>query len=142
MQRFGLCLLLGLAWPGLDAQAAQPRPGLWNIEATVMADGAAKPIGPFYRQQCLNQDDIRSPEQLLTDIGAQDCTYGNKKYEGERFTFTISCTGALPMSGTGSITYGTDTLEADANIVADLQGLSVATTSKVSGKRIGDCPAQ
>ena len=44
------------------------------------------------------------------------------------------------MSGTGSIVYGTDTVQADANIVADLQGLSVATTSTVKGKRVGDCP--
>lgn len=139
MQRFGLCLLLALAF---NAQAAQPRPGLWNIEATIMADGAAKPVGPFYRQQCFSQDDIRSPEQVLTDIGAEDCSYGDQKYEGDRFTFTISCTGALPMSGTGSITYGTDTLEADAQIVADLQGLPIATTSKISGKRVGDCAAK
>ena len=132
------CLLLALA--AVNAQAAQPRPGLWNMEATVSADGSAKPIGPFYRQQCFSEKDIRSPEQLLTDIGAQDCTYGDKKYVGDRFTFSISCQGALPMSGTGSIVYGTDTVQADANIVADLQGLSVATTSTVKGKRVGDCP--
>ena len=132
------CLLLALA--AVNAQAAQPRPGLWNMEATVSADGSAKPIGPFYRQQCFSEKDIRSPEQLLTDIGAQDCSYGDKKYVGDRFTFSISCQGALPMSGTGSIVYGTDTVQADANIVADLQGLSVATTSTVKGKRVGDCP--
>ena len=132
------CLLLALA--AVNAQAAQPRPGLWNMEATVSADGSAKPIGPFYRQQCFSEKDIRSPEQLLTDIGAQDCSYGDKKYVGDRFTFSISCQGALPMSGTGSIFYGTDTVQADANIVADLQGLSVATTSTVKGKRVGDCP--
>ena len=132
------CLLLALA--AVNAQGAQPRPGLWNMEATVSADGSAKPIGPFYRQQCFSEKDIRSPEQLLTDIGAQDCTYGDKKYVGDRFTFSISCQGALPMSGTGSIVYGTDTVQADANIVADLQGLSVATTSTVKGKRVGDCP--
>ena len=124
------------------ANAAQPRPGLWNIEATVSADGSAKPIGPFYRQQCFSEKDIRSPEQLLTDIGAQDCSYGDKKYVGDRFTFSISCQGALPMSGTGSILYGTDTVEAEAQIVADLQGLSVATTSQVHGKRVGDCTPQ
>ena len=132
------CLLLALS--AVNAQAAQPRPGLWNMEATVSADGSAKPIGPFYRQQCFSEKDIRSPEQLLTDIGAQDCSYGDKKYVGDRFTFSISCQGALPMSGTGSIVYGTDTVQADANIVADLQGLSVATTSTVKGKRVGDCP--
>ena len=132
------CLLLALA--AVNAQAAQPRPGLWNMEATVSADGSAKPMGPFYRQQCFSEKDIRSPEQLLTDIGAQDCSYGDKKYVGDRFTFSISCQGALPMSGTGSIVYGTDTVQADANIVADLQGLSVATTSTVKGKRVGDCP--
>ncbi len=132
-------LLLALA--ACSVQAAQPRPGLWNIEATVSADGSAKPMGPFYRQQCFSEEDIRSPEQLLTDIGAQDCSYGDKKYVGDRFTFSISCQGALPMSGTGSILYGTDTVQADANIVADLQGLSVATTSTVKGKRVGDCPA-
>lgn len=139
MRRLNALLLLALT--AFGAQAAQPRPGLWNIEATVSADGAAKPIGPFYRQQCFTAEDIRSPEQLLTDIGAQDCSYGDKKYVGDRFTFSISCQGALPMSGTGSIVYGTDTVQADANIVADLQGLSVATTSNVKGKRVGDCPA-
>ena len=138
MRRLNALLLLALT--AFSVHAAEPRPGLWNIEATVSADGAAKPIGPFYRQQCFSAEDIRSPEQLLTDIGAQDCSYGDKKYVGDRFTFSISCQGALPMSGTGSIVYGTDTVQADANIVADLQGLSVATTSTVKGKRVGDCP--
>lgn len=140
MQRYQLLLLLGLSLPLFNAQAAQPRPGLWNIQATISADGAAKPVGPFYRQQCFNQEDIRSPDQLLTDIGAQDCTYGDRKYEGDRFTFSISCNGALPMSGTGSITYGADTFKGEASIVADLQGLEVATTSEVNGERVGDCP--
>ena len=140
MRRLNALLLLTMAVGAVEA--AQPRPGLWNIEATVAADGAAKPIGPFYRQQCFSAEDIRSPEQLLTDIGAQDCSYGDKKYVGDRFTFSISCQGALPMSGTGSIVYGTDTVTAEANIVADLQGLSVATTSHVHGKRVGDCQAQ
>lgn len=142
MQVCKLLLVLALAVPALNTQAAQPQPGLWNIEGTITADGAAKPIGPFYRQQCFSQEDIRSPDQLLTDIGAQDCTYGDKKYEGDRFTFTISCNGALPMSGIGSITYGVDTFKGEANIVADLQGLEVATTTLVNGKRAGDCPAQ
>lgn len=142
MQGSKLFLLLALALPALGTQAAQPRPGLWDIEATVMADGAAQPVGPFYRQQCFSQEDMRSPEQLLTDIGARDCSYGDKKYQGDRFTFTINCSGALPMSGTGSITYGADTFKGEANIVADLQGLEIATTTVVNGKRAGDCPAQ
>lgn len=139
MRRLDPLFVLLLAFSTFDTQAAEPRPGLWNLSVTTMAEGAAQTFGPYNSSQCLSQEDIRNPEKLLANNGAADCSYGNKQYQGSRFSFTVQCGGAIPMSGSGNVTYTADTLQGDVDITADLQGLEVATKSQVSGTRVGDC---
>lgn len=96
-------------------------------------------MGPYHRSQCLTPDDVKNPEKLMTDTGAADCSYADKKFQGDRFSFTVSCSGALPMSGSGSVTYDSDRLEGEVDITADLQGIEVLTHSQVTGVRAGSC---
>ena len=132
-----LCTLLLLTMA--PAQAAEPKPGLWNLTVTTTADGGGKPLGPFYRSQCLNKEDIRDPEQLFAESGMSDCNFKGQNQQNGRYDFTIQCSGALPMSGSGNVNYGTDTFEGEINLVTEIQGLDIATTSVVSGKRVGEC---
>lgn len=132
-------LLLALVWPVITLQAAEPRPGLWNLTVTTTAEGADGVFGPYTSSQCLTEEDVRNPEKLLAENGANACTYGNKVYQGSSFSFTVQCGGAVPMSGSGKINYTSDTLQGTMDIAADLQGLPVNTKSTVSGQRMGDC---
>jgi hypothetical protein len=121
------------------AHAVEPKPGLWEISATINIEGAAQPHGPYYRSQCLSPEDLRNPEKLLADNSMPECSYDNIKNQGNRFDFTVSCGGTIPMSGQGSINYTADKFEGNVDITADLEGLPIATSSKVSGARTGDC---
>ena len=141
MHRLNLLFILLLAFSTFNTQASEPKPGLWNLSITTTAEGATQTFGPYNSSQCLSQEDIRNPEKLLADNGAADCSYGNKQYQDNRFSFTVQCGGAIPMSGSGSIAYTADTLQGEVNITADLQGLEVAAKSQVSGARVGDCTA-
>lgn len=139
MRQFKLLFIVLLTLLAFNTQAADPRPGLWNLSVTMTADGAAQPFGPYHRSQCFTQEDMQNPEKLLADIGAPDCSYGNQKNQDNRYSFTLQCGGDLPMNGSGSVTYGTDTFQGEVDIVASLEGLEIATRSQISGVRAGDC---
>ena len=132
-------LLLAFMWPAINLQAAEPRPGLWDLTVTTTAEGADGVFGPYTSSQCLTKEDVRNPEKLLGENGVNACTYGDKVYQGSSFSFTVQCGGAVPMSGSGKINYTSDTLQGTMDIAADLQGLPVNTKSAVTGKRRGDC---
>ena len=119
--------------------AAEPRPGLWNLSVTTTAEGSDGVFGPYTSSQCLTEEDVRNPEKLLAQNGVNACTYGDRVYRGGNFSFTVQCGGAIPMSGSGRISYTADSLQGTMDIAADLQGLPVNTHSSVSGQRVGDC---
>lgn len=132
-------LLILVIWPVFHVQAAEPRPGLWELTVITTAEGADGVFGPYTSSQCLSEEDVRNPEKLLADNGVDACTYGDRVYQGGNFSFSVQCGGAIPMSGTGKINYTSDTLQGTMHIAADLQGLPINTKSTVSGQRMGDC---
>jgi hypothetical protein len=134
------CLLL-LAATSIagTAQAIEPKPGLWELAATVTVEGAAQSYGPYYRSQCLSKEDLHDPEKLLADNSMPECSYSNIRDKDNRFDFTVQCGGQIPMSGQGSVSYSEEKFEGSVDITADLQGLPIATRSQVSGTRAGEC---
>ena len=136
-----IALLLALSNVA-SVHAVEPKPGLWNLTVTTTADGGGKPMGPFYRSQCLNKEDIRDPEQLFAESGMSDCRFKGQSQQGGRYDFTIQCSGALPMSGSGNVVYGAEQFQGEINLVTEIQGMDIATTSIVSGKRAGECQSQ
>lgn len=131
----GAWLLLMAMMP--TAHADEPKPGLWELTAITNIEGAAQP--PYYRSQCLTREDLHNPEKLLTDNSLPECSYGNLKNQNNRFDFTVSCGGPIPMSGQGSVNYAAEKFEGNVDITAELQGFPLDTSSKVSGTRVGDC---
>lgn len=139
MRRRWLLILLLLSAHAAGAQMIEPKAGLWNLTVTTSADGGGKPMGPFYRSQCLNQEDIRDPEQLFAESGMADCRFKGQNQQAGRYDFTIQCDGALPMTGTGNVSYGAEQFQGEINLVTEIQGMDIATTSVVSGKWAGAC---
>lgn len=132
-----LILLLACVMQG--TQAAEPKPGLWEFSVVTSIEATSQQFGPYHRNQCLTQEDLKNPEKLLADTGTVNCSYGDKKFQGNRFSFAISCGGELTMNGSGSVTYDTDQLEGEVDLTTDMQGIEVVTHSQVSGARAGDC---
>ncbi len=123
----------------LPATAADLQEGLWDLSLSMTAAGGGQRIGPFSRTQCFTRADAQNPEKLFAEVGAE-CSYGDRHYQGNRFTFTIQCGGALPMSGSGSVEYASGHFEGEMLLNADVPGAgTLETRSQVSGHRIGDC---
>lgn len=141
MKKLQLPVLAGLLCAAMNVQALEPSPGLWNISALVKADGSSQPLAHFHHSQCLSREELKNPQALLSDSVAKSCSYSDLKHDGNRLDFKLQCDGELPMSGFGSVTYDSDLIVGEAYVIADLQGIEVATTSQVTGTRDGDCTA-
>lgn len=121
------------------ALAGDVRPGLWHLSLSVSAVGADQRMGPFEKTQCFTEADARDPGKLFADMGGS-CNYGDKNYQGNRFSFTIQCDGAFPMTGSGFVEYDAAVFQGELNLRANVPNAGeVQTRSQVTGKRIGDC---
>lgn len=134
-------LLLVLTLLAASSQAAEPKPGLWNITINVTAEGAAQSYGPYSSSQCFSAEDMRNPETLLAGAGGAECSYSDINHQENRFIFNVQCGGTIPMSGSGNVDYTSDTFQGNLDITADLQGLPIATKSHVTGAYAGTCSA-
>lgn len=131
------CLLQSVAFPvyGDDALA-----GLWTITLNMTAAGMENELGPYTRTQCITWEDAQNPDKLFAEMGG-GCTYGDKQYQGSRFTFTVQCSGIVPMQGKGEVSFGANAFDGSIAIEANVSDMGpLQTKSQVKGRRLGDCP--
>jgi uncharacterized protein DUF3617 len=126
------CLAIALALLSCSA-AADVEPGSWELSLVTMMTGQPKPAA-VTQTRCLNS---RDPSSVLGGAQSGTCTFTNKHDSGSVFTFDVSCTGALPMKGKGSVTYTQSSMQADLDLSADEGKFGMRTF--VSGRRLGPC---
>jgi hypothetical protein len=129
-----LCFLL-LAPLGAHADI---EPGSWEITATTQMEGMPQPIGPISRTECLTADAAGDPGRVL-GTGTGSCEFSNRRQSGDTYSFDVSCGGAFPMRGTGSVRYGRQSLDGRLDLGAEVQGKRIGMNSRVSGRRLGAC---
>jgi hypothetical protein len=138
MSRSMVALAVLLA-PAAVCHAATPmRAGLWEITARMQGEGTPPGIRPITSRTCINAKDIESMNRGRTpgaNKGAENCEPVNYRQDGNRATWTLSCKGSTPMTGTGSIEYGSDSFT--QKMVMKSGGGSV--TMESTGRRVGDC---
>ena len=143
MRRMLLTMTALLLTP-LSAAAGDLSPGLWEIsmETRVPASPDFAPP-PFHRTQCLRSEDARDPTSLLGDIstaGATGCSYSDKTYSGNTFSFTMQCSGTYGLQSRGQVSYSAETVEGRITSTANLGGgAAVQTENTLSARRIGGC---
>src|SRR4051812_4539622 len=119
--------------------AATPmRAGLWEITARMQGEGTPAGIAPITSRTCITAKDIESMNRGRTpgaNKGADNCEPVNYRQEGNRATWTLSCKGRTPMTGTGSIEYGNDSFIQKMVMKSD----GSTMTMESNGKRVGDC---
>lgn len=131
-----VCLLQAATSP---VYADDARPGLWNITLNMTVAGADTVLGPYAKTQCLTQADAQNPDKLFAGMGG-GCTFGEKNYQGGRFTFSVQCNGAIPMKGEGEVSFSANSFEGDLTIQAEVPDMGqLKTKSHVTGSRLGDC---
>jgi len=96
-------------------------------------------MGPFEKARCFTEADAQYPGKIFADMGGS-CNYADKNIQGNRFSFTIQCDGAFPMTGSSFVEYGDASFQGELNLRANVPNAGeVQTRSRVMGKRVGDC---
>ena len=130
------CLLQVAASP---VYAEDASPGLWSFTLNMTAAGMDQELGPYTRTQCFNQEDAQNPERLFAEMGG-GCTYSDKHYHGSSLTFSVQCSGIVPMQGKGEVSFSANSFEGNLAIRAEVPDMGpVQTKSRVMGNRLGDC---
>jgi hypothetical protein len=135
--------LLLIAFASPLALAADVSPGSWEItmETRVPAEpGFAPP--PFSLTQCLTDADARDPSRVLGGVsnpGATGCTYTDKNYAGNTFSFSMQCAGTYAIKATGRVSFTADTMDGTIMSTASVGGKPVETQNKISARRLGNC---
>lgn len=133
-------LLIAFAHAAFGADVS---PGLWEItmETRVPADtGFAPP--PYKMTQCLTAEDARDPGKLfaqLSNRGATGCSYSDRNYAGNTFTFAMQCAGAFGLRTKGSVSFTPTTMDGNITGLASIGDKEVQTQNRVSARRLGSC---
>lgn len=122
------------------AAVAGVDPGNWEFTVEVSISGNTTSSGPIVKTRCIGDADARDPQKVLADSGATGCKFLNTHDTGSEYTFTIDCGGgAVPVHGSGHVSYTADTLEGAIDLVADQPNLSITTHSNLRARRLGPC---
>ncbi len=127
------------------------RDGRWEVTTEMQMPGMPNmpnmpgmSMPPMKSTQCITKEDAADPSKALPSApqrgGApSDCKMTDQKIVGNKVTWTMVCTGANPMTGTGEIEYAGDAYNGVIMTNAARGNQSMAMTIKISGKRLGDC---
>ena len=133
-------LALMLAIPAICSAQTTIAPGLWQI--TVQTGSAAVAMPPIQVNQCLTAADAADPSKLLGSVanpGASGCSYSNRSYAGNMFSFAMTCEGTLAIKASGSVSFTASSLTGTINNSANINGQPVDMKNAISAQRTGDC---
>ena len=135
MARFPVAVVLFAA--ALTCAAATPmRAGLWEITARMQGEGVPAGIEPITSRTCITAKDVEAMNRgRAANKGAENCEPVNYRQEGNKATWSLSCKGRTPITGTGSIEYGNDSFTQKMVMNSDGGTMTMEST----GRRVGDC---
>jgi hypothetical protein len=118
------------------------RDGLWEIKTEMQMEGMPMTMPPMTSQQCITPAEANDPNKSTPQgrgrggRGPQDCQVSDYKTEGNKVSWTLKCTGAQSVSGTGELVYSGDSYTGTMTMEMGGRG---TMTMKYTGKRLGDC---
>ena len=118
--------------PGLSpARAADPPGVLWETTSQMAMEGMPMQMPAQTTKACSSKTWTKPPPG-----GDKSCVASDYRLVGNKATWTLKCSGQMPMQGTGEMTFaGSDSYT--GAIQATSQGMNM--TIKLSGKRVGTC---
>ena len=133
-------LALMLTIPAICSAQTSIAPGLWQI--TVQSSSAAVAMPPIQANQCLTAADAADPSKLLGSVanpGASGCSYSNRTYTGNTFSFAMTCEGTLVIKASGSVSFTATSLSGAIDTSANISGQPVDMKNVISAQRVGEC---
>lgn len=137
MRVFGVLIsaFLGVFLMAATASALDLEDGLYEMTSQVEMPGMALP--PTTVTQCLTQED---PVPNKSADGGH-CDILDTTSEGNTVRWSMECRQqGQKMTSTGEMTYYGDRFEGTIQTVMGSQAGNMTMTTKVTGKRVGDCP--
>ena len=128
------------------------QPGQWEITTTVaevsmpnMPQGMSAPTPPPTTvRTCLTAQQATAPSgSFLTGSGeGAGCTTENMSMSGGRIRGTVQCNQqGTRMRSTMDGQFAPTSFEVNQQVETSAQGMDMTMQSRVTGRRIGDCPA-
>jgi hypothetical protein len=129
--RFAAVASLGLLAIAPISLADEPAGVLWETTSQPVMEGMPMPMPMTKMKLCAPKVWTRPPEG-----GDKNCKNSNFHTVGNKATWTIACTGEMPMTGVGEMTFG-----ADGSYVGVVKFSSdmMSMTVNLTGKKIGTC---
>ena len=125
----GLLCITGMA---SASEEINMNPGLWEWTAQMNMPGSGMKIPPQINRRCLTKKDLVPASKKP----GQECEIKDLKTSNNSVTWSMTCkTPQGQVASTGKMLYQGDT--AHGEIKVDAQGMQMS--SKMSGKRLGDC---
>ena len=119
--------------------ASPQKPGNWQI--TMEMEGANLPMKmpPMTFTHCVTKEDVENPERAVPK-GRENanCKVSDFKTDGNKVTWNVKCEGSHPVTGHGEITFSEESYTGWSKMTMGDQEI----TTKMTGKRLGDCPAK
>ncbi len=114
------------------------RPGLYEV--TVEMTFTRKPKLAMKAADCLTAEVLKDLTKLLASAAdEEECKVSGLVTVGDRMTFTSTCTvDGAAVTSRAELNYGVDSYSGVMTTKADGEVI----TTKMSGKRIGECPKE
>ena len=137
--------------------ATELKPGLWEMKMELVdVRGPGIPAGAAaqMKQQaarvttdCMTPEEAKGPRSdMFTKGQAANCKQDDFSWSGGKIHGVMTCGGAGP-GGAGKVTmtmdgqYGGESIEMTMNTKTEAQGASMDMDMKITGRRVGECPA-
>jgi Protein of unknown function (DUF3617) len=136
------------------AAMVEMRPGQWETTVEVlrlnMANVPGMPAGmtqplppPTTVRSCVTPEQARRPNADMFAGGNQaGCTYENFSMTGGRMQGVVTCNSSgTTVRSTFNGSFGAESMQVESETQVSANGVTVDTASRVTGRRLGDCPA-
>lgn len=118
---------------------APRRDGEWKISIDVAIEGAEKKLPGRTIKQCITPEEAAAGRSALpkpSDGGLDGCKASEHTVEGNRVTWSFTCSSPQSVTGSGKLVYH-DESAYTGTIKMTSEGRAMTIT--YSGKRLGDC---
>ncbi len=115
-----------------DPTEVNMNPGLWEWTAEMNIPNMPKNMPPTVNRKCLTKEDLVPAAKQP----GQECDIKDLQTSKDNVTWAMTCkTPRGPVASTGKMFYNGDTANGEVKINAE----GMLMSSKLSGKRLGDC---
>ena len=129
-KRLAATLLVAGSFAALVVAQGPRRDGEWEVKMEMNMPGMPAAMPPIMTKQCITPADASDPKKAFPPQGRGgnpgNCTVSDYKIEGNTVSWSMACSGAQPMTGTGQFVY-------------EQNAYTGTMTMKYTGKRLGDC---